>query len=150
MKVILQRVSSAKVEISNRLKGSINQGYLVLLGIGEEDNENDINWLINKILNIRLFGDKQGKMNLSIKDIDGDILLISQFTLYASIKKGNRPSFTKSLHPDAAIPLYHQFIETLEKKINKKIETGTFGANMQVSLTNDGPVTISIDSKARV
>ena len=111
MKIVLQRVSSAKVEISNKIKGQISQGYLILLGIGEGDNEEDINWLINKILNLRIFSDENGKMNLSVKDINGEILLISQFTLFASTKKGNRPSYLKAAPPSIAIPIYENMIE---------------------------------------
>ena len=150
MKVVLQRVSSAKVEISNAIKGEIGLGYLILLGIAAEDNQEDINWLVNKILNLRVFNDDQNKMNLSIKYINGEILLISQFTLFASTKKGNRPSFTKSMHPDQAIPLYNKFIEILEYSFKKSIQTGVFGADMQITLTNDGPVTINLDSKDKV
>ena len=147
MKIIIQRVSSAKVEIEKLIKGQIKQGYLILLGISQTDNQEDIEWLVNKIINLRIFSDDTGKMNLSIKDINGEILLISQFTLFASTKKGNRPSFIKSAKPDVAIPLYAQFIKILSQKLNKGIETGEFGADMQVSLTNDGPVTITIDTE---
>lgn len=154
MKVVLQRVSSANVvstelnhqSSSERIR-QINQGYLILLGICENDTQDDIDWLVNKIINLRIFSDSDGKMNLSIKDIEGDILLISQFTLFASTKKGNRPSFIKSAKPAVAIPLYEQFIRDLTVCLGKPIKTGVFGADMQVSLTNDGPVTIIIDSK---
>jgi len=146
MKIIIQRVSDASVKINNTIKGQIGQGFLILLGISQTDSQNEIDWLVNKIINLRIFSDHLGKMNLSLKDINGDILLISQFTLFASTKKGNRPSFLKSAKPEIAIPLYTQFIETLSQKLNKQIETGEFGADMQVSLTNDGPVTITIDT----
>lgn len=147
MKIIIQRVSSAKVEIQNVIKGQIKQGYLILLGISQTDTQEDIEWLVNKITNLRIFSDDSGKMNLSIKDVNGDILLISQFTLFASTKKGNRPSFIKSAKPDIAIPLYEQFITLLSNKLNKPIQTGEFGADMQVSLINDGPVTITMDTE---
>jgi D-tyrosyl-tRNA(Tyr) deacylase len=147
MKIIIQRVSSAKVEIKNIIEGQIKQGYLILLGISQTDSQEDIEWLVNKITNLRIFSDDTGKMNLSIKDIEGEVLLISQFTLFASTKKGNRPSFIKSAKPEVAIPLYEQFIKTLSLKLGKDIETGEFGADMQVSLTNDGPVTITIDTE---
>jgi D-tyrosyl-tRNA(Tyr) deacylase len=150
MKIIIQRVSSSKVEIKEVIKGQIKQGYLILLGIAQTDTQEDTEWLVNKIINLRIFSDDTGKMNLSIKDINGDILLISQFTLFASTKKGNRPSFIKSAKPDVAIPLYEQFIKTLSQKLGKGIETGEFGADMQVSLTNDGPVTITIDTQDKV
>ena len=149
MKIIIQRVSSASVEINHIIKGEINKGYLILLGIASSDCEKDIEWLINKIINLRIFSDQNGKMNLSLKDIDGEVLLISQFTLFASTKKGNRPSFIKSAKPDIAIPLYEQFIKLLSKELNKTIQTGEFGADMQVSLTNDGPVTITIDTEEK-
>lgn len=147
MRIIIQKVSQAKVEINYSVKGEIQNGFLILIGIEANDNHDDINWLVNKIVNLRVFSDQEGKMNLSIKDVDGDILLISQFTLFASTKKGNRPSFIKSAHPDIAIPLYNDFIKTLIQQLGKNIQTGEFGANMQVSLTNNGPVTIIIDSK---
>lgn len=146
MKIVIQLVSSAKVEIQNLIKGQIKQGYLILLGISQTDTQIDIDWLVNKIINLRLFSDYTGKMNLSLQDINGEILLISQFTLFASTKKGNRPSFLNSAKPDIAIPLYEQFIKILSQKSGKPIETGEFGADMQVSLTNDGPVTITIDT----
>lgn len=149
MKIVLQRVSSASVSINNEIKGQINQGFLILLGIGQDDNIDDIDWLCNKIINLRVFSDVNGKMNLSIKNINGEMLLISQFTLFASTKKGNRPSFIKSAKPDVAIPLYEQFIKKLEELTGKPVQTGEFGADMQVSLVNDGPVTITIDSKNR-
>lgn len=147
MKIVLQRVSEASVKISGKISGEIGQGYLILLGVGQDDTNDDIDWLVNKIINLRVFSDDDGKMNLSIKDIDGEILLISQFTLFASTKKGNRPSFIKSAKPEIAIPLYNQFILHLETQLGKAIQTGEFGADMKVSLVNDGPVTIIIDSK---
>jgi len=146
MKIVIQRVSSARVEIKNTIKGNIQKGYLILIGISQTDTLKEIEWLVNKITNLRIFNDANGKMNLSIKDIDGEVLLISQFTLFASTKKGNRPSFIKSARPEIAIPLYEQFIDLLSKNLNKSIQTGEFGADMQVSLTNDGPVTITIDT----
>lgn len=150
MKVIIQRVSSASVKINNTIKGEINKGYLILLGIAASDSTSEIEWLINKIVNLRIFSDSDGKMNLSLQDINGDVLLISQFTLFASTKKGNRPSFTKSAKPEIAIPLYEQFITLLSNKLNKPIQTGEFGADMKVSLTNDGPVTITIDTENKI
>lgn len=154
MKIVLQRVSEASV-ISTRLNHTnleerirkIKHGYLILLGVGQDDSTEDIDWIVNKIINLRVFSDQDGKMNLSIKDIDGEILLISQFTLFASTKKGNRPSFIKSAKPDIAIPLYNQFVVKLNNCIEKEVQTGEFGADMKVSLVNDGPVTIIIDSK---
>jgi len=147
MKIVLQRVSDAKVTIHNEVKGQIKKGYLILLGVGQNDSQADIDWLCQKIINLRIFLDIDGKMNLSIQDINGEILLISQFTLYASTKKGNRPSFLKSAKPEQAIPLYNSFITTLNNQLNTEIQTGVFGADMKVNLTNDGPVTITIDSK---
>jgi len=149
MKITLQRTSYASVMINHEVKSDINTGFLILLGIGVDDTKDDIDWLCNKIINLRVFNDVNGKMNLNIKDVNGDILLVSQFTLFASTKKGNRPSFIKSAKPQEAIPLYHKFIEKLEELIGKSIQTGEFGADMQVSLINDGPVTIVIDSKNR-
>lgn len=149
MRVVIQRVKKANVSIDNNIVGEINQGLMILLGIENEDTENDIKWLVQKILGLRIFSDAEGKMNLSISDIHGEILIISQFTLYASTVKGNRPSFLKSAKPDFAIPLYHKFLDTMHTETSLKIETGQFGADMQVSLINDGPVTIMIDSKVR-
>ena len=149
MRVVIQRVKKANVSIDNNIVGEINQGLMILLGIENEDTENDIKWLVQKILGLRIFSDAEGKMNLSILDIHGEILIISQFTLYASTVKGNRPSFLKSAKPDFAIPLYHKFLDTMHTETSLKIETGQFGADMQVSLINDGPVTIMIDSKVR-
>lgn len=149
MRVIIQRVSEASVTINNLCKSKIENGLLVLLGIETEDNKEDIDWLTNKIVNLRIFSDDKGLMNRSVNDIDGEIIVVSQFTLFASTKKGNRPSYIRSAHPDVAIPLYEQFVEILNQKINKPVQTGEFGANMQVTLVNDGPVTIHIDSKNR-
>ncbi|MCB0506676.1 MAG: D-aminoacyl-tRNA deacylase [Chitinophagales bacterium] len=147
MRAIIQRVSSASVQIEGKIKGQIQTGLLVLLGIENEDTIKDMEWLVKKIIQLRIFSDEEGKMNLSIQDINGDILLISQFTLFASTKKGNRPSFIRSAKPEIANPLYEQFIIETEKVLGKKIQTGIFGADMQVALVNDGPVTIHIDSK---
>ena len=147
MRAVIQRVAKASVTIDNKVNGSINSGLLVLLAIEESDTHADIGWLSKKIAQLRIFSDVDGKMNLSVKEIGGDILLISQFTLFASTKKGNRPGFTRSAKPEIAIPLYEQFIEELEILLEKKVQTGIFGADMKVELLNDGPVTIIIDSK---
>ena len=147
MRAVIQRVSNARVTIDDVVKGEIKLGYLILLGIETMDDENDVNWLIKKIIGLRVFSDQDGKMNYSIKDVDGNILLVSQFTLHASYKKGNRPGFTKAARPEQAIPLYQSFIDQLELELAKPIACGEFGANMQVSLSNDGPVTIIMDSK---
>jgi len=147
MRVVIQRVLEASVEVDEKVVGSINNGLLVLLGIEDADTEEDIHWLSNKIVGLRLFDDAEGVMNLSVKDIEGDILLISQFTLMASTKKGNRPSYIKASKPPVAVPLYEQMIATLSTDLGKKIQTGIFGADMKVSLINNGPVTITIDSK---
>ena len=147
MRIVIQRVQNAIVNIENKLFSSIEKGLLILVGIEETDNAEDIDWLCKKIIDLRIFADNEGKMNLSVKDIDGNILVISQFTLYASTKKGNRPSYIKSAKPEIAIPLYENFISTLSNLYQKPIKTGFFGADMQVSLINDGPVTICIDSK---
>jgi D-tyrosyl-tRNA(Tyr) deacylase len=149
MKVVLQRVSEASVRINNEVYNSIKTGLVVLLGITEDDNQNDIDWLVKKIINLRIFEDENRIMNLSLKDINGDVLLISQFTLFASTKKGNRPSYIKASKPEVAIPLYEKFITDLETFYGNKIATGKFGADMKVSLVNNGPVTIIIDSKDR-
>jgi D-tyrosyl-tRNA(Tyr) deacylase len=149
MRVVIQRVSEASVKIDGIIKSSIQGGLLVLLGIEEADNDEDIEWLCGKIVRLRIFKDDDGVMNLSVMEINGDVLLISQFTLHASTKKGNRPSYIKSAKPDIAIPLYEKFIAGLEKELTKKVFTGEFGADMKVSLINDGPVTIIIDSKNR-
>ena len=147
MRAIIQRVSKASVCIEGKRQGAISYGLLILLRIEESDTEKDIEWLVKKIIQLRIFSDNDGKINLSLQDIQGEILLISQFTLFASTKKGNRPSFIRSAKPEIAIPLYAQFIEAIEKSLGKKIQTGIFGANMQVELINDGPVTIILDSK---
>jgi len=147
MKVVIQRVGKASVTINNNIKSQIGQGMLILLGIEEADNRDDIEWLTGKIVNLRIFDDTQGVMNFSIKDADGEIIVVSQFTLHASTKKGNRPSYIKAARPDIAVPLYEKFCEILEQKLEKRIQTGEFGADMQVELSNDGPVTICIDSK---
>ncbi|MBP6459789.1 MAG: D-tyrosyl-tRNA(Tyr) deacylase [Crocinitomicaceae bacterium] len=146
MRVVIQRVTEAAVSINEEISGKINKGLLILVGIGQDDHTEDIQWLTQKITNLRIFSDYDGKMNLSILDIKGEILLVSQFTLYASTKKGNRPSFIQSAPPTIAIPLYEQFIQSL-KETGIAIQTGQFGADMKISLTNDGPVTIIIDSK---
>jgi len=146
MRVVIQRVTEAAVSINEEINGKIEKGLLILVGIGQEDDLEDIQWLTQKITNLRIFSDADGKMNLSIQDIKGEILLVSQFTLYASTKKGNRPSFIQSAPPTIAIPLYEQFIKSL-KETGISVQTGQFGADMKVSLTNDGPVTIIIDSK---
>lgn len=147
MRVLIQRVSEARVEIEGAACREIGQGLLLLLGIEETDSTEDIDWLCAKVTRLRIFNDGEGKMNLSVKDVGGKILVVSQFTLHASTKKGNRPSFVKAAHPDKAIPLYKQFIATLQRELGSTIETGEFGADMQVQLVNDGPVTILIDSK---
>jgi len=147
MKVVIQRASQASVTIDNVLKASINLGYMILLGIEETDTPEDIDWLSKKIVGLRIFSDSEGKMNLDIKEVNGDILLISQFTLHAQTKKGNRPSYIKAARPEQAIPLYERFIKQLSVDLGKQIFTGEFGADMKVALVNDGPVTIIIDSK---
>ncbi len=147
MKVVIQRVTQATVTVNNIVEGEIKKGLLVLIGIEDEDNDEDIKWLSSKIVNLRIFNDENNVMNKSVIDIDGNILLISQFTLHASTKKGNRPSYIKASKPDIAIPLYKKIIAQLEADLNKTIATGVFGADMKVSLLNDGPVTIVIDSK---
>ena len=149
MRVVIQRVTNASVTINGKINGIIGRGLLILLGIEDADNEEDIIWLSNKIINLRVFNDSAGIMNLSILDIDAEILLISQFTLHASTKKGNRPSYIKASKPDVAIPLYQKMIRQLSKDLGKEIATGEFGADMKVELVNDGPVTIIIDSKNR-
>lgn len=149
MKVVIQRVIQSSVTIDGKQKSSIKAGLLVLAGIEDADGEEDISWLSNKIVNLRIFDDKNKVPNLSVKDIDGEILLVSQFTLQASTKKGNRPSYIKASKPDFAIPMYEKMILRLEKDLGKEISTGEFGADMKVALINDGPVTIVIDSKNR-
>ena len=149
MRVVIQRVTQASVKVENAIVGSITNGLLVLLGIEDTDTFEDIQWLSNKIVNLRIFNDEQGVMNKSLLDVRGEVLLISQFTLHASTKKGNRPSYIKASKPNIAIPLYEQMVAQLEKDVQKNIQTGIFGADMKVSLLNDGPVTIVIDSKNR-
>ncbi len=147
MRAIIQRVSQASVTVENKILAAINSGLLVLIGIEDADSQEDSAWLTSKIANLRIFGDENGVMNLSVKEIKGDIIVVSQFTLHASTKKGNRPSYIKAAKPEKAIPLYEDFIQKMEFEIGKKIHTGVFGADMKVSLLNDGPVTISIDTK---
>jgi D-tyrosyl-tRNA(Tyr) deacylase len=147
MIAVLQRVSEASVEINKKIKSAIKHGLLVLIGIEEADNDDDIQWLASKIVNLRIFNDVDGVMNVSIKDNHGDIIVVSQFTLQASTRKGNRPSYIKAAKPDLAIPLYDAFIKTLEVALEKSVQTGEFGADMKVSLVNDGPVTIILDTK---
>ena len=147
MRIVIQRVSEAAVSVDGQITGSIANGLLVLMGVEDADTMEDIEWLSNKITNIRLFNDADGVMNLSVKDIDGDILLVSQFTLHASTKKGNRPSYIKASKAEFAIPMYEKMIRQLTIDLGKPIQTGVFGADMKVSLLNDGPVTIVIDSK---
>jgi D-aminoacyl-tRNA deacylase len=149
MRVVLQRVSRASVTIEGAVKSKIDKGILVLLGVEESDTQEDIDWLCGKISRLRIFNDENGVMNLSLGDIDGEALVISQFTLHASTKKGNRPSYIKAAKPEAAIPLYEQFLRSLEKTLGKNVGSGSFGADMKVDLLNDGPVTIIIDSKNR-
>ena len=147
MRTVIQRVTHASVTIKGTCKSSIGKGLLVLLGIEEEDSEDDIDWLCKKIINLRIFEDEAGKMNKSVLDINGEILVISQFTLMASTKKGNRPSYIKAAKHDISIPLYEKFCQTLNLQFGKNVETGEFGADMKVELLNDGPVTICIDTK---
>ena len=147
MKAVIQRVSDARVEINQEIVGQINHGYLILLGIHEEDDSEDVDWLVRKISQVRLFSDSEGKMNLDIQEVNGEVLVVSQFTLHAKYKKGNRPSYIKAAHPDHAIPLYEDFKMKLGQTLGKSVESGEFGAMMQVSLTNDGPVTLIIDTK---
>ena len=149
MRAILQRVSQANCTVNGEITGAIGIGFLVLLGIEDADTDEDLQWLAQKITGMRVFGDDNGLMNKALGDIGGDILLISQFTLFAQTKKGNRPSFIKAARPDKAIPMYKQMITTLEKITGKKIATGIFGADMKISLINDGPVTIVMDTKNR-
>ncbi|HET6990223.1 MAG TPA: D-aminoacyl-tRNA deacylase [Bacteroidia bacterium] len=147
MRVLIQRVSSAKVSIDGKIKSSIETGLLVFVGIEDADTSEDISWLSQKIINLRIFPDAEGVMNLSVKEINGEILVISQFTLHAATKKGNRPSYIKAAKPDVAIPLYESFVRQIETDFGKKAGTGVFGADMKVEFVNDGPVTIWIDSK---
>ncbi len=147
MKVVIQRVSEASVTINQNIVAKINNGLLVLVGIEETDTFEDSNWLVSKIVYLRIFEDANKVMNLSVKDCDGEIIVVSQFTLHALTKKGNRPSYIKAAKPEIAIPMYEKFVEHLELELGKKIQTGQFGADMKVALVNDGPVTIIIDSK---
>jgi D-aminoacyl-tRNA deacylase len=147
MIAVIQRVKEASVTINQKIKSKIDNGLLVLVGIEDADNQEDIDWLTTKIVNLRIFDDAEGTMNISAKDIGGDIIVVSQFTLHASTKKGNRPSYIKAAKPDVAIPLYEKFIQSTELNLGKSIQTGEFGADMKVALVNDGPVTIIIDTK---
>ena len=149
MRAIIQRVSSASCSIEGHICGEIGKGFMILLGIEESDTDEDLNWLAQKITNMRIFSDENGLMNKSLADVQGNILLISQFTLFASTKKGNRPGFTRSAKPDLAIPMYEKMIRELEKTTGTKVQSGVFGADMQISLVNDGPVTIIMDTKSR-
>jgi len=149
MKVVIQRVSEASVMIDGKVHNQINQGFVVLLGVGQTDNEQDINYLVQKILGLRIFSDAEGKMNCSLDEVNGEVLLISQFTLFASTKKGNRPSYIDAAPPAMAIPLYEKFIKVITASLGSRLKTGIFGADMKVSLINDGPVTIMIDSKTK-
>lgn len=150
MIAVIQRVSEASVTIEGQLKGKIDTGFLILLGITHTDTQEDLGWLARKIVGMRIFGDAEGKMNLDLKSVNGNILLISQFTLHANTKKGNRPSFIEAARPDVAIPLYEKMIQQLSQELGQPIQTGEFGADMKVALLNDGPVTIVIDSKNRM
>ena len=147
MRVVVQRVSQSNVKVSGEIIGEINEGIMVLVSFVDEDNDTDLGWMTKKIINLRIFNDDEGKMNRSVQDIGGDILLISQFTLHGSTKKGNRPSFIKAAKPDFANVMYERFIKVLEQSLGKEIQTGEFGGDMKVSLVNDGPTTIIIDSK---
>jgi D-tyrosyl-tRNA(Tyr) deacylase len=147
MKVVVQRVSQASVTIDDKMVATITNGLLVLLGIIDDDTQEDINWLCNKITNLRIFGDENDVMNNSLLDVNGDAIVVSQFTLHANTKKGNRPSYIKAAKPEVAIPLYESFVKQLESNLGKKVQTGVFGADMKVQLLNDGPVTIIIDTQ---
>lgn len=149
MKVVLQRVLEASVSIDKQLHSDINKGLLILLGIGQDDADEDISWLVKKISQMRIFEDENGLMNKSVLDIEGEILVVSQFTLLANVKKGNRPSFIDAAKPDISIPLYDKFVKCLDDAIKTDVRTGVFGADMKISLVNDGPVTIVVDSKNR-
>jgi D-tyrosyl-tRNA(Tyr) deacylase len=149
MRLIIQRVKSASVTIENAVFSSINSGLMVLVGIEDADDEKDSDWLVQKLVNMRIFSDAEGKMNLSVKEINGEILVVSQFTLHASTQKGNRPSFIKAARPEKAIPLYENFIKKINLELGKECKTGVFGADMKVELINDGPVTIFVDSKSK-
>jgi D-tyrosyl-tRNA(Tyr) deacylase len=147
MRAVIQRVSEASVTISGQVRGAIQRGLVLLLGVEAADTEEDIEWLSRKIVRLRIFNDENGVINLSVKEVDGDILLISQFTLFASTRKGNRPSYSGAAQPEIAVPLYESFIRKLTEDLGKPIHTGEFGADMKVNLVNDGPVTIIVDSK---
>ncbi len=149
MKVVIQRVSQASVTVDAKIVADIQKGLLVLVGIEDADTQEDIDWLCQKTANLRIFGDENDVMNLSVKEINGEIIVVSQFTLQASTKKGNRPSYIKASKPEIAIPMYEKFVQKMENELGKKVQTGIFGADMKVSLVNDGPVTIVIDSKNR-
>ncbi len=149
MRAVIQRVTRASVTVEGKITGSIANGLMVLLGIEEHDNDQDIEWLSAKLINLRIFNDDKGVMNKSVMETNGDILLISQFTLFASTKKGNRPSYIRAARPDIAVPLYETMLSVLQEALNKKVHTGIFGADMKVDLLNDGPVTIIIDTKIR-
>lgn len=147
MKAVIQRVSQSSITIEGEVVASIQKGLLILVGIEDADIKEDIEWLSSKIVNLRIFGDENDVMNLSVKEVNGDIIIVSQFTLHALTKKGNRPSYIKAAKPEIAIPIYNQFIQQIEKDVEKKVQTGQFGADMKVALVNDGPVTIVIDTK---
>jgi len=149
MRVVIQRVTSASVTIDGKIKSAIEKGLLVLAGFEDSDTDEDLEWMSKKLVQLRIFNDENGLMNLSVQDVAGDILIVSQFTLHAATKKGNRPSYIKAAKPDIAIPLYEKFIQLMETDLGKPVHTGTFGADMKVALVNDGPVTIIIDSKNR-
>lgn len=149
MRLLIQRVNEASVTIENKIKGAIKHGLLIFIGIIKEDSKDDIEYLVNKTVNLRIFDDENGVMNKSVMEIGGEVLVVSQFTLHASTKKGNRPSYIRAAKPDISIPLYEEFCISLSKQLNKELQTGEFGADMKVKLINDGPVTIAIDSKNR-
>lgn len=147
MRTVIQRVANASVTVESKVVAEIQKGLLVFVGIEEADTQEDLDWLVTKITQLRIFNDENEVMNLSVQDIDGDVLVVSQFTLHAATKKGNRPSYIKAAKPDFAIPMYERFVKALESKLGKKVPTGIFGADMKVLLLNDGPVTIQMDSK---
>ena len=149
MRAVIQRVSQARVTIRGEVKGSIQHGLLVLVGIEESDSSEDVEWLSGKIVRLRIFNDDQGLMNRSVQDVGGELLVVSQFTLFASTRKGNRPSYVRSARPEIAVPIYNQFLARLALDLGQPVQTGEFGADMQVGLVNDGPVTILIDTKAK-
>lgn len=149
MRIIIQKVTKASVRVEDKIISSIEKGLLVLVGIEDADTDEDIDWLIKKLLQLRIFNDKNGVMNLSVQDIDGEVLIVSQFTLHANTKKGNRPSYIRASKPDFAVPMYEKFIQKTEEMLGKKVGAGIFGAMMEISLINDGPVTIIIDSKQK-